>query len=138
MKKQTRIEMDRFDSLQKIVDQLEFADYKNEQGGSIKMNVAFMKLKEMAKSDYIFSDETIENYEKRSNSYNVWLEGYQTTGNSSPAKHLGMFEGKTFREACKNAITELNYVKDSYNERENSYWGCRFFDNEMEAKKVFG
>ena len=49
-KTQTEIEMDKYDSLQKIVDQIEFVDYTNEQGGSIKMNVAFMKLKLMAKS----------------------------------------------------------------------------------------
>ncbi len=45
----TEIAMDKFDTLQKIVDQLEFVDYTNEHGVSIKMNVAFMKLKLMAK-----------------------------------------------------------------------------------------
>lgn len=41
-KTQTEIEMDKYDSLQKIVDQLESVD------GSLKMNIAFMKLKQMA------------------------------------------------------------------------------------------
>lgn len=49
-KTQTEIEMDKYDTLQKIVDQFELVDYKSEQGGSIKMNVAFMKLKQMAKA----------------------------------------------------------------------------------------
>jgi hypothetical protein len=40
--------LDKYDTLQKIVDQLEKAGYKNEVGGDIKLNVAFMKLKLMA------------------------------------------------------------------------------------------
>tara|TARA_R110000782_G_C14540440_1_gene383675 strand:- start:52 stop:438 length:387 start_codon:yes stop_codon:yes gene_type:complete len=44
------IDMDKYDTLQKIIDQLEFAGYKNEHGGDIQINVAFMKLKLMAKN----------------------------------------------------------------------------------------
>jgi len=47
-KSQTEIAMDKYDTLQKIINQLEFVDYTNEHGESIKMNVAFMKLKQMA------------------------------------------------------------------------------------------
>ena len=43
------IAMDKYDTLQKIVDQLELCDYENELGASIKLNVAFMKLKQFAK-----------------------------------------------------------------------------------------
>ena len=46
-KTQTEIEMDKYDTLQKIVDQLEMSDYECE-GGVLKNNVAFMKLKLMA------------------------------------------------------------------------------------------
>jgi len=47
-KTRVEIEMDKYDTLQKIVDQLEMNDYECE-GGCLKMNVAFMKLKLMAK-----------------------------------------------------------------------------------------
>ena len=47
-KTRTEIEMDKYDTLQKIVDQLEKCDYECE-GGYLKMNVAFMKLKLIAK-----------------------------------------------------------------------------------------
>jgi len=42
------IEMDKYDTLQKIVEQIEMSDYECE-GGFLKNNVAFMKLKLMAK-----------------------------------------------------------------------------------------
>lgn len=47
MKNQTKTEMDKYDTLQKIVTQLESCNYENEVGKLTK-NVAFLKLKEMA------------------------------------------------------------------------------------------
>jgi len=41
------IAMDKYDSLQKIVDQLESCEYEN-QSGILSKNVAFLKLKELA------------------------------------------------------------------------------------------
>lgn len=46
-KTQTEIEMDKYDTLQKIVEQLEFCNYEAE-GGFLKNNVAFLSLKRMA------------------------------------------------------------------------------------------
>lgn len=46
-KTQTEIEMDKYDTLDKIVKQLEWCNYECE-GGSLKMNVAFLSLKQMA------------------------------------------------------------------------------------------
>ena len=49
-KTQTEIEMDKYDSLQKIVEQLEsaFSGESKNISGNIGMNVAFMSLKRMA------------------------------------------------------------------------------------------
>lgn len=47
-KTQTEIEMDKYDSLQKIVDQLESCNYEAEVGFLVN-NIAFMKLKQLAK-----------------------------------------------------------------------------------------
>jgi len=46
-KTQIEIEMDKYDSLQKIVEQLELCGYECEAGTLVK-NVAFMKLKQLA------------------------------------------------------------------------------------------
>ena len=46
-KTQAEIEMDKYDTLQKIVDQLEMCDYENE-ASVLKNNVAFLALKRMA------------------------------------------------------------------------------------------
>lgn len=46
-KTQTEIEIEKYDTLQKIIDQLEFCNYETE-GGFLKNNVAFLSLKRMA------------------------------------------------------------------------------------------
>lgn len=46
-KTQTEIEMDKYDTIQKIVEQLEFCNYENEVG-CLKNNIAFLSLKRMA------------------------------------------------------------------------------------------
>ncbi len=46
-KTQAEIEMDKYDTLQKIVDQFEMFEYEC-QGGYLKNNVAFLSLKRMA------------------------------------------------------------------------------------------
>ncbi len=47
LKTQTEIEIDKYDTLQKIVEQLEFCNYKSE-GGFLENNLAFLSLKRMA------------------------------------------------------------------------------------------
>lgn len=47
MKNQTRTEMGQYDTLEKIVKQLESCNYENE-AGKLTRNVAFLKLKEIA------------------------------------------------------------------------------------------
>lgn len=48
-KTQTEIEMDKYDTLSKIVEQLEMSDYECE-GGFLKNNTAFLSLKRMAQN----------------------------------------------------------------------------------------
>ena len=48
-KTKEEIAMDKYDTLDKIVEQLEFCKYENE-AGSLVNNIAFMKLKLMAKN----------------------------------------------------------------------------------------
>ena len=46
----TQEEIDKYDSLQKIVDQLEMCEYEC-IGGNLVNNIAFIKLKELAKRE---------------------------------------------------------------------------------------
>lgn len=79
------------------------------------------------------------------NKYEIWNEGYTATGESGGAQQLtrengdNLFEGETFKEACKNALIELDWDMDRYyDEERNTFWACRFFDNETDARKSFG
>jgi hypothetical protein len=70
--------------------------------------------------------------------FEVWNEGYAATGQQEKAQCLGTFEAETFQEACKNALIELKWDMSYYDEEDNSFWACRFFDNEKDARKSFG
>ena len=70
----------------------------------------------------------------------IWSEGYRATGESGKAILHGNWQGTDFKDAVKNMLAEWNQdeVKKYYNEEENTYWGCRFFDNEKDARASFG
>lgn len=73
--------------------------------------------------------------------YPLWEEGYSITGNSSTASYLGVFEGKTFNEACDNwskTIKQPEHYKAGNDVHRPSYWACKIFDNEIDARKSFG
>jgi len=48
---ETEIEIDKYDTLQKIVEQLELCNYENNLGGFLKNNTAFLALKKIANSN---------------------------------------------------------------------------------------
>lgn len=66
--------------------------------------------------------------------YNVWMEGYQITGNSSDAQLLGSTDAESFQEACDLLLVDENL----YDSERLVVWGCRLYDNEIEARKSFG
>lgn len=70
--------------------------------------------------------------------FEVWIEGYTATGQHEQAYTLGTFEANTFEEACMKAMIANNWDLSSYNAKSNSYWACKFFDNEEEARKSHG
>lgn len=88
-------------------------------------------------------------------SFEIWIEGYAATGESSPARRVvregetdTMWEGVTFEQACVKALNELNWNmlyegiqglgSSYYDITRNAYWGCGFYDNEADARKNFG
>jgi hypothetical protein len=80
------------------------------------------------------------------NEYQVWTEGYAATGQHGTAFQLNLtnesctlWKGNTFQEACVNAMKSLEWdMEGYYDPNRNSYWACRFFDNEQDARKSFG
>lgn len=72
--------------------------------------------------------------------FEVWSEGYAATGESGDAVFHGNFEGETFRDAVisfKNSLTNPHSISCIDIDR-MTFWGCRFFDNEIDARKSFG
>jgi len=72
--------------------------------------------------------------------YQVWCEGYATNGQIQTPQRLTrrfeetLWDGETFNDACENALRTLKWDMSYYNKEQNTYWSCRFFDNEIDAK----
>lgn len=58
--------------------------------------------------------------------YEIWVEGYQATGNSSLAQKLGEAEGNTFKEAC---VTYFKTASEPqyFDSGDMTYWGCKLY-----------
>jgi hypothetical protein len=79
------------------------------------------------------------------NIYEVWVEGYIATGERDKAQQLknlnrddNKWEANDFKSACLLAIETLKWDLNYYNKDNNSYWACKFYDNEKDARKNYG
>ena len=70
--------------------------------------------------------------------YEIWSEGYRTTGQLGGVIRHGTCEGRTFKEACINFRNYHSEFKDNFDPINMTFWGCRLFDNEEDARKAFG
>lgn len=70
--------------------------------------------------------------------FDIWCEGFMATGESSGANSLGCCSGKDLKEACINFAKTNKDFANYFNEDRMTYWGCRIFDNEADARKSFG
>ncbi len=75
--------------------------------------------------------------------YNIWSEGFRTTGEEGKAHYVGFGYGYSFQEACDNFFSsfseeELNTKFGGYNSKYGTIWGCNLFDNEVDARKSIG
>lgn len=69
--------------------------------------------------------------------YDVWSEGYLVTGMEGipePAKLHGTCYAEDFQKACEKIFNG----NDFFNRINLTYWGCKLFDNEEDARKSFG
>lgn len=70
--------------------------------------------------------------------WDIWSEGYQCTGDRSGALLHGQAEGRTFKEACQRFAYRNPAFLRYFDDKHMTYWGCRLFNNERDARKVFG
>ncbi len=70
--------------------------------------------------------------------FNIWSEGYATGDERKQAILHGQACGSTFKDAC-NEYAEGNPVWAYYFDPNNlTFWGCRLFDNEEDARRAHG
>lgn len=70
----------------------------------------------------------------------LWVEGYSISGNRSDASFCGKYDVDTLQEAVieyKSTVTDQR-SRDLIDVNKLTYWGCRFFDNEDDARRSFG
>jgi hypothetical protein len=70
--------------------------------------------------------------------YQVWVEGYRATGDQQCAQMLGEYEAESFKAAVRKAAAAKNATLDVDEGGSLSWWGCRFYDNETDARRSFG
>ena len=70
--------------------------------------------------------------------FEIWAEGFVDNGGRAGATMLGKANGKTFKDACKNRAERDAEFNRYFDEDRMTYWGCRLFDNEVDARKSFG
>ena len=78
-------------------------------------------------------------------SYDIWIEGYAITGGSGEATHHGSFRAENFDQAIDMWLDTMSdeeiyqyYQWYPGREHPHTWWGCRIFDNETDARKAFG
>jgi len=70
----------------------------------------------------------------------VWSEGYNATGENSPAVLLGTADTPDFDSAVRfvQARSDSPELYHQHDDGHWTYWGCRLFDNRTEAVISFG
>lgn len=77
--------------------------------------------------------------------WHVWSEGYAATGEHGTAYLVGTINAETFNEACRR-LHEIKggermlgrFTPERQDGRPPMYWGCRLYDNEEDARRMFG
>jgi hypothetical protein len=73
-----------------------------------------------------------------STSWDIWSEGFAATGQRGRAYFHGTGHGSTFKEAVIDFASRDPEFAEYFDQKRMTYWGCRLFDNEADARKSFG
>mgnify|MGYP001558232287 CR=1 FL=1 len=68
--------------------------------------------------------------------FEIWSEGFMTQGQQkpNPAIFFGKVEAETFKEACIEKFDRMRL----FDVENMTYWGCKLFDNQEDARRKFG
>ena len=64
--------------------------------------------------------------------FQVWMEGFVCNEYIAKPELLGTYRTNSFIEACRFAIADHD-LWDDYDEHNNTVYGCRLFDNEVDS-----
>jgi hypothetical protein len=72
----------------------------------------------------------------------LWMEGYAVTGNSGTARKVDTVYASTSEEALEMYANKNKGKVDVHTDEDGkkwySDWGCKIYDNEVDARKSFG
>lgn len=70
--------------------------------------------------------------------FDVWSEGHAATGGGGPAMHWGSGMAHSLTQMCE-FVAQCNPTFAAHFDSERmTWWGCKLFDNEADARKAFG
>lgn len=69
--------------------------------------------------------------------YEIWSEGFRTSGERGTAFFHGTSYGRNFKEACIAFFAQSKNA-EYFNKKWLTFWACGLFDNENDARKRFG
>ena len=72
------------------------------------------------------------------NTYEIWSEGFVVMEGHCKAHLHGYAKGNTFKEACINYAKTDKEFEFYFDSERMTYWGCKLFDNEADARVNFG
>jgi hypothetical protein len=76
--------------------------------------------------------------EEKIKHWEIWSEGWRATGEGGDATYWGSIVAKSFQEACGLLANKNSHFKESFDKEKMQHWGCKLFDNELEARRTFG
>ena len=66
--------------------------------------------------------------------FDIFMEGYNISGNRQGATFIASVNAYSFKEAC-----DRHFVNDKdYNSERLTVWGCKLYETLEEAQKHFG
>jgi len=68
----------------------------------------------------------------------VWTEGYAATGQRCGAQYHGTYQASTLKEAVCQCVKAEKLEERFIDYERMTYWGCSFFDNQLDAARSFG
>lgn len=130
--------LDNFSSLADAVEQIKREATKTDiyyEGDPWKNQWAHVYDTDICKIVWEHSDDK----EPALRTWDLWVEGYEATGQRRGAKFCGKFKGASLKDAVIAYRDSLNPTAAAYISVDGmTEWGCRFFDNEADARKAFG